>query len=396
METYKSFRDEHNEESARELADEMYRNLSRWLDVGRPPENFMDDFDPVFLLLHERGAGNADLIDLGLMHTADAVNCFRNEGWTGHVQFHVSEARMPFLAFLDETTYRRMKNVEFSEVDFQIFEIIQGDFPHDAAQNLLIEHDWIDIWLALRYLDRIEDRRERLQLIERTMGVRETMHEKLIFLAYLFVTDPEVIDAYTNEADRIEFNFPADLERPLVAAIKAVIDPFLKDGILDTAWEQRLHPEYEDEVLFTILGIFEVSQCPINAGWVRVLERAMLHLKEYGDSEKVQPMPEFVASILNFLPDADLQQILETSLVLPTFHENLVRYTDDCFHDLAFGLSRAEEVFVRELEHHLASAYTQEGSETLLRKRLEELADIAGFAIVTDNNEPRLVKRTEA
>lgn len=398
LEKYRAFREDKDEESGRILADDMYRVLSRWLESGHPGDEFLAEFENLQKKLEEGGPAAGDLIDLGLMHTADACHCFRAEGWNGHVEFHVSEARLPFFAFLDESGYRMTKNADFSEVDFQIFEIIQGDFPHDAAQNLLMEEEWVDIWLALRYLDRIEDREDRLQIIERTMRVRATLQEKLIFVSYLLLTDPEVVAQIVEPEHhgRVEFNFPPEVTAEMMTALYKVIFPFVNSGTLDTAWEERILPGYEDAAVFALLAVFEISQCPLSPGWVRVLERAASTLTEYGDTEKIQPLPEFAASILNLLPESDLIPLLETSLILPSFFDHLTGYSDDAFHDLCFALGRGESVVVRELDHIVAERYPSDGAGAELRERLHALATQLDCDIVSAEGPPRLVKRTEA
>ncbi|MEQ9363661.1 MAG: hypothetical protein RIF32_05435, partial [Leptospirales bacterium] len=277
---YRDYKADADREAGQELAHYVYHQLSQWLEQGRPEPEFLSAFDSFFSNLHEHQFSSHDLIDLGLIHTAEAISSYHAEEESDQVtRFYLCEARLPFFATIDENAYRMLKNFDFSEIDFQIFEIVgdglDSDFPHDAAQNFLMDNEWVDIWVVLRYLDSLPDADPDLELIERMMTSRETLHEKLILLAYLCMIDPRLVSESIEEHnDRIRFNFPADLGVGMRATIFAMIRDCIKEGELDTAWEARLESgaAFREETIFSLLVFFETIHASLLPGWIRLLE----------------------------------------------------------------------------------------------------------------------------
>lgn len=366
---YRDYKLDADREAGQELAHYVYHQLSQWLERGRPEPEFLSAFDSFFSNLNQHQFNSHDLIDLGLIHTAEAISSYHAEEESEQVtRFYLSEARLPFFATIDENAYRMLKNFDFSEIDFQIFEIIgsgaQAGFPHDAAQNFLMENEWVDIWIVLRYLDSLPDADPDLELIERMMTSRETLHEKLILLAYLCMIDPRLVSESIEEHnDQVRFNFPRDLGVGLRSRVFGMIRDCIKDGELDTAWEARLdrqQPEgggaaFRSETIFSLLVFFETIHASLLPGWIRLLEVGVAETwttRSLEDNQEIvyQPITEFTASILGLLSDDDLRFLMETSLILPEFFRRLADYNPEAFQSLLMALTREDEIFLHELE----------------------------------------------
>lgn len=360
---YRVYKLEEDREAGLELAHYVYHQLSQWLEQGRPEPAFLAAFDSFFNNLQEHQFSSHDLIDLGLIHTAEAISSYHSEEETEQVtRFYLSEARLPFFATIDQNAYRMLKNFDFSEIDFQIFEIISNgsytDFPHDAAQNFLMDNEWVDIWVVLRYLDSLPDVDPDLELIERMMISRETLHEKLILLSYLCMIDPRLIaESIDAHNDRVRFNFPPDLSVNLRSTVFAIIRDRIKDGELDTAWETQFEPEspFRQEAIFSLLVFFETIHASLLPGWIRLLEVGVAETwttRSIEENQEIvyQPITEFTASILGLLSEDDLRFLMETSLLLPEFFRNLAEYNPEAFQSLLIALTRESEIFIHELE----------------------------------------------
>ncbi|MCR9145393.1 MAG: hypothetical protein NXI24_24355 [bacterium] len=404
---YRDYKMDADREAGRELAHYVYHQLSQWLEQGRPEPEFLAAFDSFFNNLQEHQFSSHDLIDLGLIHTAEAISSYHAEEESDQVtRFYLSEARLPFFATIDENAYRMLKNFDFSEIDFQIFEVIgdgvESDFPHDAAQNFLMDNEWVDIWVVLRYLDSLPDADPDLELIERMMTSRETLHEKLILLAYLCMIDPRLISESIEEpGGRVRFNFPPDLGVGLRTTIFAMIRDCIKDGELDTAWEARLDigsgAPFRNETIFSLLVFFETIHASLLPGWIRLLEVGVSETwttRSLEDDQEIvyQPITEFTASILGLLSDDDLRFLMETSLLLPEFFRRLADYNPEAFQSLLMALTREDEIFLHELElalpglypHPQAHEFTDDEFASI--ENLESLENPEGFENIENLN----------
>ncbi len=399
---YKTYKHNDDRDAGREIAHYMYHELGRWLEQGKPDEKFLQAFNEFFTKTEEYQFSSQDLIDLGLMHTAEAVSSYqpKDDPEQQITKFYLNEARLPFFASIDDEAYRMLKNFEFSEIDFQIYEIIGGDFPHDAAQNFLMHNEWVDIWIALRYLDTMPDAHFDLELIERMMAGRDSIHEKLILLGYLCVVDLDLIEESLDEnIGRSRFNFPSRITRPMLAAIHKMIRDHVHDGELDVHWEQDLDPQFLHETVFVLLVYFEITHASLLPGWIRLLESGMLSTwttKSVEDGHEIvyQPIAEFTGSILSLLTEEDLHFLLETSLILPSFFESLPNYNPEAFQNFLLAFVREDQLLLAELELALptdAETYRDRGDD-LGPARWSACAGAVGFQIILDNEgRPKLM-----
>jgi len=396
---YRNYRDSGDLHSGDQIARQMYSILSQWLHNGAPEHSFIDEFWRLFAEIDEISLVGTNLIDLGLMQTAEALSVFKeNEDPSSATTFYLKEALLPFLAFIDEQSYRKVKNIDFSEIDFQIFEIIGGEFPHDAAQNFLMQNEWSDIWIALRYLDSLDDRQLRFEIIEQMIFIRETIQEKLIFLSYLLLSDAtSLLDRYTEYEENNAVR-SGDLNARLIFSIYRVIKPFLESGTLDTAWESRVAPEYERQIVFVLLALFEINQSPLSAGWVHLFEKGVSTLWNapiHGSPGKYipQPIQEFAGSILALFPETEILTLLETSLIIPLFIENLHRYTEESFHDLLGAVSKAPEQLLIEIELNLYRYKSNGREKKRFDRRLKKCAERIGYDLTMQNGNAQLIKK---
>ncbi len=399
LEQYQAYKVEGHRESGTELANHIYRHLTAWIEAGKPDQNFIDELRELVSMIQENPLSEKDLIDLGLYHAAEALQSWDQKDDAELItEFYVTEARLPFFAYLDENSYRIIKNIEFNEIDFLIFEVIQGNFPHDSAQIFLSENDWADVWVALRYLDAVEDKEARWRVLEKMILIRSGLLEKSIILCYILLRDPDQLISVSGGEDSMPAGIAHDLPSGPVQAIVKAASVFLETGILDTSWEERVEIEFEKEVLFSLLALFEISQCEPTAAWVRVLERTAADTWLYSmNTEKFaayQPLPEFAASILFLFPDEELEEIMKTSLLIPVFLESMEKYTYEAFHDMLHAVMRAEETFRMELELQLERflALPPEGA---LFERFRDCFAHIGCEIIFDDGIARLVSQGE-
>jgi hypothetical protein len=397
MGLYRAYKNRNDLEAGKSLARSIYYHLNKWNVSGRPDGNFSDEFWRLFGDIDETTLTGNDLIDLGLMQTAEALSVFReNDGMIAEATFYLNEAMLPFYAFFEEISYRHLKNVDFSEIDFQIFDIIGGEFPHEAAQEFLIQNDWVDIWLTFRYLETIDDISQRIEIIEKIMHIRETVQEKLIFLSYAFTLDHHrILDTIVGGSALF---LPSDMSPSLILAVHDVIGPFLETGVLDTGWEYRMRAEFERETVFTLLAMFEITQAPLNPGWVRVLEKGTsviwdAPIQEAPGSYIPQPIQEFTGSILGFLPEEETALVMDTSLVIPLFIENLHRYSEESFHDLLSPIALHPEPLYSEIELNLYRYRFDVKEKKRFHRRLKKCAARIGYDLLVQNGNAFLSKK---
>ncbi|MDH5657338.1 MAG: hypothetical protein OEZ34_15610 [Spirochaetia bacterium] len=396
---YKRYKEQNDEESGEVFAHHLYRVLSSWIENGVEDSSFVDEFWELFGSIDGGSLSGTDLIDLGILQTAEALSFYKENDRSKNNNFYLTEARLPFFAFIEEKTYRLIKNIEFTEIDFQIFEIIGGTFPHDAAQNFLMKNEWADIWLTLRYLDSLEDIDLRIEILEKVLNIRNTLPEKLLFLAYLYLIDSSyILNAFSKEPVSKSITLPPDITEEIAADIYQVIMPFLETGTLDTSWETRMSEKMERETVFVLLALFEISQCPLNPGWIAVLERGVSvfwNESIYSGHGKYipQPIQEFAASILGLFPDEEAESLLETSRILILFMENLHLYSEESFYDLLTPLTRFEEFFYEELEFQLHRHRYDSLQKKRYIRRIKICAERIGYTLTIVNGRPVLSRQ---
>jgi len=397
---YNIYKDQNDPESGDIFAQHLYRVLSSWIDQGIADSYFIDEFWELFGSIDGAALSGTDLLDLGILQTAEAISFYREkQDISQENNFYLMEARLPFFAFIEENTYRLIKNIEFNEIDFQIFEIIGGNFPHDAAQNFLIKNEWADIWLTLRYLDSLEDIETRIEILDKILSIRNTLPEKLLFLSYIFMIDSAyVLNAFNSNPGQKRISLPEDITEELISGIYKTIKPFIESGNLDTSWESRMSHELERETVFVLLALFEISQCPLNPGWVSVLEKGVsVFWNEaiYGGHGKYipQPVQEFTGSILGLFPDEEIEYLLETSLILPLFMENLHLYSEESFYDLITPLSRFEDILYNELDLQIQRYLFDSRHKKRFTRRIKICAERIGYTLKIENGRPVLSKQ---
>jgi len=377
LRNYSDYRENNNRDAGEQFAGHMHRLLSSWIENGSPDEEFVDQFQEFMEELQSVPPDQSDLLDLGIMHALEAVNLHKETRNEDALRI-AAEARFPFLAYLDEDSYRHTTSLAFHEIDFQIYERIRGNFPHEAARNYLLNSKRTDLWAAIRYLESLESREESLELLAAMMTRRQVLPERLILLAFWLLLDPEIL----TSPGKPEFD-----EEGLLDSISRVIRNDMGSEGLDASWSERLSPVFENEILFFLQAYFEISGSPLSPGWVCLLEKSIgnhwrVIVPDFPD-ELHEPNPEFAGSILHLLEEEQLENLLKTSLILPLFFENVEKYVDFSFFEISSGLARMEDTFLEELSHALARL-PSEVSE-LTRSRLEDCAELLGCNLVTDN-----------
>lgn len=393
IDLYRVYKEKEDQETGSTIANYFYRQLNYWIEYGKPEETFLAGFWKFWAEAQDIIGAPADLIDLGLAQTAEALSLYKDDPGPVSSDYYIYEARLPFLAFLDEQGYRMARSIEFSEIDFHIFEIIGGDFPEEVAQNFLKENEWADIWTSLRYLDSLDPIHEsevRISILERMLAIRKTVQEKLIILAYIFYSDRGIL---TGD-DPLEITLPSDFPPEFIRSLIHITGEFYEEGSLSVNFEERLNDQFENESVFFLLSLFEISQMEVSPSWIRVLELGMQKIWTYpfpeldGTMKIHQPMQEFTASILSLLSDEDLGQILESSLVLPIFFENLDRYNTEIFLHLLGTFSRKDELLLQELLIAMPGSIQQEREQEFLQGRHQEIASYLGKEIKIRNGIP--------
>ncbi len=380
------------------LAATFYSELTHWITTGSPNEQFLDEFWDLYTHIQDsQSAPSGDLIDLGIMQTAEAVHQYHQEDEkdTNPAVFYVNEARWPFFAYIDEQSYRLARTEDFSEIDFYIFEIIGGDFPHTAAKEFLIENDWADIWTALRYLDTVPGADDRYHLINELFLRRKTVHEKLILLAYLVFTENEYIEALLIEGT---LKLPAEFGEDFVFYIYNLLDAALYGHPLSVDWKHRLHEKYVNYTLFFLLAYFEISQTELSPGWVSVIEQSLDTVWDYSviSDDNVtyshQPLQDFTANLLQLFTEEDLSSLLETSLIYPVFFRNIDRYNPESLENLLGILLRNEELMLRELAARVDAYRDSDQSEIekLIHGTCQDIAKYLGCEIRLNDGSPSL------
>ena len=391
---YRAYK-EGKDKSEEHLAGLIYRQILFWIENGAPDEDFYMELielageidDPFF-------SGERGLLDLCLLELTEALHSYRDLNGNPEVtDFYLKEARLPLLARLDESSYRLQKNLEFNEIDFPIFEIIGGTFPHETAQNFLKEKDWVDIWLALRYLDSLEDEGQVLNILERMMEIRKPLPESLIILAYLMITRPEVMDRYVRD-EEAGIDLGDKLSAEFIQNVYDCSYNFIWNGELALSYMETIEKKFQSEVLFCLRSMFEISQCQLSPAWIQAIEESVRNPWPYDERLETgvfrhQPLVEFSASILALLSEEELYDVLETSRILIYFFENLDTYTGQAFEDMLEAVCRVEGLFLSELQFQLEQLMNS--SKARVQKRLQRCARAIGREVIFRDGRPTLI-----
>lgn len=412
LEKYRVIQETESKEEEESFVGIIYRNLLYWLETGSPDSDFFHELEDLILMLDERILTNpAGLIDIALLELAEGVESYRRfeiqkkknietvhenrqkdssepQGW----RFYIEEARRALLARLDEESYRKQSLIQFSEVDFPVFEIIGGRFPHESAQNFLMNEPWIDLWLALRYLDGIEDEDQVLNIVEQMMLNRKAYPEQIILFAYLLLSRPAFIEQYLR--NEVMLRKPDTISEALIQSLYDTAADFLWSGDIAVGFERNIDPAVGSETRFGMLAIFEVSQCPMSPAWVDLFQKTvtdtwMYSIELNGKLRRHQPCVEFTASILSLFTEDELHDLLQTSRILAGFFSHIRYYTAQAFNDLLEILSSVEELFFAELELQIELPVKDRQTE----RRLQKAARKIGREIILINGKRKLEQR---
>lgn len=395
-EAYREFQQDRSQETEEFLTHEIYRNVMAWLQNGYPEERFLHELMEISASYEEPSFRGGNLLELSLWELMEVVHAFNGiPEDREHIQYFLTQARLPLLARIDEDTYRVLSQLEFHEVDFFIYETIGGEFPHDSAQAFLKNGENPDIWLSIRYLDDLEDDSVVIEIIESMIDHLRVVPEKYMILAYLIYRFPERIEAMIRGEDgglRLSNDTPIELAQSIYVTSR----DFIATGILTLDYREKMIPGRKAETMFALLSLFEITQCELNPAWIDVMEQSMANLWTYRLQgmrriQRHQPLPEFVASILSVLTPEEVEHLLVYSRVLAIFFENLHRYTRNTFEELLDVLSHRQDLFLDELELQLS--LENEGNSMPLRsRRLTLCARSLGKQIVKQDGRYYLVE----
>ncbi len=358
---YKKFLENQDKEAEKFLFYELYKNTYQWFQNGKPENEFLSSFLEL-ILEYEEPTEEKTLLDLGILELMDAVNIYNNletHNTQQELEKHLKHSLMSFLAWIDEPSYRNLKNIEFLEIDFYIFEIIGGELPHVAIQKYLKTTKEIDVWIVIKYLEEILEKETLLEIIESLLKNYETLLEKYILLTYYIYRFFEEENHLFNIDSNYSISLPKEISYKEMNLIYSICKDLLQNGRLDPDFFVKIkNPEYESGVLIALLTLFEILNPQIECSWIEVFERSICnlwtcHLKKTRDYKKHQPIPEIAADILFFLPEEQQRNLLLTSKILILFFENINRYSPYTFTELADLLSIQSDLFEEELKFQL-------------------------------------------
>ncbi|MBW7857547.1 MAG: hypothetical protein H3C43_04460 [Leptonema sp. (in: Bacteria)] len=357
---YREYQADHDPILEDYLIHEIYRYIMAWLKNDQPDESFLAEIMELMAQYEEPLVRGGTLLDLCLWELMEVAHAYY--GTTKdreQIRHFLTQARLPLLARINEDTYRALSQIEFHEVDFFIHEIIDGNFPHEAAQSFLKTSQNPDIWLTIRYLDELEGDSIIIDIIESMLHNLQIVPEKYMMLAYLIYCFPEKVESWIHDLDQIDLRLSDDTPIELVESIYNVSIEFLQTGELKLDYRTKMKTGYEAETLFALLSLFEISQTELTPAWIQVIEESIANqwtyrLPSLKRVQRHQPLPEFAISIISVLDSEDTKRLFSESRVLALFFENLHRYTRNTFDELVDILSSYNLVFTEELELQLS------------------------------------------
>ena len=397
---YRNYIDYEDKQAEEFLIYELYKQTQFWLKNGEPESSFLIEFIELALEFEEEPFGIKNLLDLGLNELIDALNYYNGfEKSSSSMEKHLNQALMSFLAWIDEPTYRKMKNIHFLESDFYIYEIIGGEFPHDSAQTFLKTTQEVDVWLVIKYLEEITDQSNIIEIIESLLHNLKVLPDKYMLIAYFILRYPDLIKQIFshNKKDIAFFSLPSDIHYEEIYSIFKASEEFLFFGELRMNFYEKLkNPKHESIVLLALLTMFEITNSNLTPSWVEVFERSIGNLWSYkyrslNQPKKHQLLPEFAVNIIAFLSEEEQKYIYETSKIFIIFFENIHRYSKQTFEEISDLLSLNTTIFEEELQFHL---YLAERSPLIL-KRLQECASKIYKKIIRKGNTFELIDAEE-
>jgi hypothetical protein len=398
---YRNYIDYEDKEAEKFLIYELYKQTQYWLKNGAPENSFLIEFIELALEFEEEPFGIKNLLDLGLNELIDALNYYNGfEKNYEAVEKHLNQALMSFLAWIDEATYRKIKQIQFLESDFFIYDIIGGEFPHDSAQIFLKTTKEVDIWVVIKYLEELTEQTVIQEIIEKLLHNINNLPDKYILIAYFILRYPDLIKSiFNNSQNKIIslFALPSDIHYDEIQSIFNASEEFLFFGNLKLNFYEKLkNPNHESIVLLSLLTMFEITNTNITPAWIEVFERSIGNLWSYkyrlfNQLKKHQPLPEFAMNIIAFLPEEEQKYIYETSKIFMIFFENIHRYSKQTFEELSDLLSLNTTIFEEELKFHLYLA----SKSQLIYKRMEECASKIYKKILRKGNSFELIDAEE-
>jgi hypothetical protein len=398
---YRNYIDYEDKQAEEFLIYELYKQTQYWLKHGEPDLNFLFEFLELSVEFEEEPIGIKNLLYLGLKELIEALdyyNLFEKSSST--LEKHLNQALMSFLAWIDEPTYRKMKNTHFSESDFYIYEIIGGEFPHDSAQTFLKTTTEVDVWIVIKYLEEITDQSTVIEIIESLLHNLKVLPDKYMLIAYFILRYPDLVKQVyhsNSKKDVAFFSLPADIHYEKIYSIFKASEEFLFFGELRMNFYEKIkNPKHESIVLLALLTMFEITNTNLTPAWIEVFERSIGNLWSYkyrslNQTKKHQLLPEFAANIIAFLSEEEQKYIYETSKIFIIFFENIHRYSKQTFEEISDLLSLNTNIFEEELQFHL---YLAERSP-LIFKRLEICASKIYKKIIRKRNTFELIDAEE-
>lgn len=358
---YREFHQTPDAETEEFLTHELFRNIMSWLQLGQPEEAFLNELIEISAEYEEPSMRGGHLIDISLWELMEVVHAYNGiPEDRDHIRYFLTQARLPLLARLDQPAYRALSQIEFHEVDFYVYEAIGGDFPHEAAQNFLKNGENPDIWLSIRYLDELEDDSIVIEIIESMISHLRIVPEKYMILSYLVNRFPDRIESLLAGGTDNDLRLSDDTPIDLVRSIYETAREYMNGGILKLDYREKMLADRRPETLFALLSLFEITQGDLTPAWMDVMESSMANLWTYRfqatvrRTQRHQPLPEFVASIVSVLTPDEEDTLLRRSRVLALFFEHLHRYTRNTFEEMLDVFVRREDLFLDELELQLS------------------------------------------
>lgn len=393
---------EYEDKSAEEfLVHELYKNTQYWINHHEPKNQFIIEFLELIFEYETEDIQLTSLLELGIEELMDALNYFNGfEKQTELVEKHLYQALMAFLAYIDEENYRKLKQIQFFESDFYIFDIIGGEFPHESAQLFLKTTSNIDVWTTIKYLEEVNDLNTIVEILGSLLNNLKILPDKYILLSYFIIKYPEQVGALFGDVKIVFLNFvnlPKDIHFDEIKSIYFASKEFLFYRKLKiNFYEKILHPKHESIVLLSLLTMFEITNADLTPAWIEVFERSIGNLwsyknKTFTSQRKHQPLPEFAINIISFLSEEEQKIIYETSKIWTIFFENIHRYSRQTFDELIDSFSFYPEIFEEELRSHL---YLGQRSNLIL-KRLNLCASKMQKKIVFNGNHYELMDDKE-
>lgn len=360
---YRKFLENQDKELERILIYELYKKTYSWFINGFPEEQFLNELLELFLD-YEEPIEVKSLLDLGILKLIEVVhlyNTFENiENSNSELQKSLKQCLMPFLAYIDEISYREMKNIEFLEIDFSIYEIISGELPHHSIQDFLRSTKETDVWTIIKYFEDISNQQIIIELIESLIKNYQTQFEKYILITYLIYRFQKKFEENINFNDKINIiNLPNDISYKELKFIYSLTRNFLTHHKLEMDFFTKFqNSKLETIGLICLLTLFEICNPELTNSWIEVFERSINNLwicnyKQKNVSKKYQPIPEFAINIFAFFQENEQRRILKISKILILFFQNINKYSYKTFEELSDLLSIHSDLFEEELKFQL-------------------------------------------